>query len=221
MVTFKILVVLHASPTEKTMADLPEIQVLLSAEGRLSADRMAGLDTFVSAMAGADLLDWQAAWVEQFDRTRSLSLNLFEHVHGDSRDRGQAMVDLQDMYRGRGLELGVEELPDYLPIFLEFLSIESEAEARSLLGEAAHVIAALAKRLEDRNSAYAPVMAAVAELAGAPLGGTRVPVSTPDTDQDMDEAWAEDPVDFGGAAVPPPCGGMPATSAALKAHQGA
>lgn len=208
MVTFKILAALLDYPTDNTMADLPEMHVLLSVDGRLSAERMEDLDAFISNLSNGDLLDMQAAWVEQFDRTRSLSLNLFEHVHGDSRDRGQAMVDLQAMYQRRGLTIGVGELPDYLPIFLEFLSVEPEAEARSLLGEASHVVAALADRLASRGSAYAAVMAAVVELAGAPQGGTRTPVSTPDTDEDVDAAWGEDPVDFGAATTPPPCGGV-------------
>lgn len=220
MVTLKILAALLDYPTERTRTDLPEMQALLSADRRLSTDRLAALDTFIGDLARGDLLDCQAAWVDQFDRTRSLSLNLFEHVHGDSRDRGQAMVDLLAMYKGQGLEVRVGELPDYLPIFLEFLSTEAEAEARSLLGEAAHVIGALAERLAARDSAYASVMAAVAELAGAPLTGARAPVATPETDGDMDEAWAEDPVDFGGAAVPPPCGGVSAAPVALQACEG-
>ncbi|MGE5517915.1 MAG: nitrate reductase molybdenum cofactor assembly chaperone [Bacteroidota bacterium] len=216
MMTLKILAALLDYPSDNTMADLAEMQVLLSVEGRLSKKCMEGLDAFISNLSNGDLLDVQAAWVEQFDRTRSLSLNLFEHVHGDSRDRGQAMVDLQAMYQRRGLTIGVEELPDYLPIFLEFLSTEPDAEARSLLGEASHVVAALAERLVSRGSAYAAVMAAVVELAGASQGGTRAPISTPETDDDVDASWGEDPVDFGAAAVPPPCGGV-----AVPAREGA
>lgn len=215
MAMFKILSVLLDYPTERTVAALPEIRELL-------AGAATGLAGFVDALAAGDLLDWQSAWVEQFDRTRSLSLNLFEHVHGESRDRGQAMVDLQDTYRRKGLELAATELPDYLPLFLEFLSTEPEAEARELLGEAAHVVTALAERLAARNSAYAPVMAAVAGLAGDLLSSPRPPISTPDTDEDPDAAWAEEPVEFGGGAAPQACGGLSAaTIAALQPREGA
>ena len=215
MAMFKILAMLLDYPTERIVAALPEIRELLAGEN----PDLAG---FADALAAGDLLDWQSAWVEQFDRTRSLSLNLFEHVHGESRDRGQAMVDLLDMYRRKGLEPAATELPDYLPLFLEFLSTEPEAEARELLGEAAHVVAALAERLAARDSVYAPVMAAVARLAGDAPPASRPPVSTPDIDEDLDAAWAEEPVEFGGGAAPQACGGLSAaTIAALQPREGA
>ena len=101
----------------------------------------------------------QERYVELFDRTRSLSLHLFEHVHGESRDRGQAMIDLKSLYEKNGLFLGAAELPDYVPVFLEFLSTRPLTEARTLLGQTAHILTALAERLEKRRSPYAAVFA--------------------------------------------------------------
>lgn len=205
MLSLKVLAALLDYPTAEIVTALAEMRVILAGEGRLSAAVAARLDEVMAEMAVADLLDLQADWVDQFDRTRSLSLNLFEHVHGESRDRGQAMVDLQAMYQARGLDIGVSELPDYLPVFLEFLSILPEGEATDLLGEAAHVVAALAERLTSRGSAYAAVMAAVAELAGAPeLAGK--PLSTPEKDADIDIAWAEEPIEFGAGSALAGCG---------------
>ena len=85
---------------------------------------------------------------------RSLSLHLFEHVHGESRERGQAMVDLMAMYENAGFEIGAKELPDYLPMFLEFLSTRPEEEARDLLGRTVHIFSALRERLRKRKSIY-------------------------------------------------------------------
>lgn len=205
MMTLKVLAALLDYPNAEVIADLPEMGQIVAAEGRLSPGSSGRLAGFMETMAGADLIDLQAEWVELFDRSRSLSLNLFEHVHGESRDRGQAMVDLLALYRAGGLEIGVSELPDYLPLFLEFLSQMPDHEAIPLLGEAAQVVAVLAERLASRNSTYAAVMGAVAELAGATSEAGQ-PVATPDADEDMDVAWAEEPVGFGQGAALPGCG---------------
>ena len=100
-----------------------------------------------------------------FDRTRSLSLHLFEHVHGESRDRGQAMIDLKSLYESAGLEISATELPDFVPLFLEFLSTRPRAEACELLGQPAHILAAMAERLRKRHSAYEAVFRALVALA--------------------------------------------------------
>src|SRR5690606_23116888 len=101
------------------------------------------LNCLLDELATWDLYELQERYVLLFDRTRSLSLNLFEHVHGESRDRGQAMVDLKDLYERHGLTLASTELPDYLPLFVEFLSTISEVEARELLAETAHILEAI------------------------------------------------------------------------------
>ena len=130
---------------------------VIDEENLLPADIRRQLDALIDEIATGDLYDLQERYVELFDRTRSLSLHLFEHVHGESRDRGQAMIDLKSLYEQNGLFLGAAELPDYLPAFLEFLSTRPLAEARTLLGQPAHILTALAERLHKRHSPYAAV----------------------------------------------------------------
>ncbi len=88
------------------------------------------LADFTRELLYAPLLDKQAEWCEVFDRGRATSLLLFEHVHAESRDRGQAMVDLLSQYESVGLQLNCRELSDHLPLYLEYLSVLPEAEAR-------------------------------------------------------------------------------------------
>ncbi len=150
-----------------------------------------------------DLFDLQERYVLLFDRTRSLSLHLFEHLHGESRDRGQALVDLAQLYERHGLVIGARELPDYLPLFLEFLSTLPLDEAQALLSEPLHILQVLEQRLTKRQSPYASVFQALAAVANSkPSAEASFAVSTEaDTDPDdletLDKAWAEEPVSFG------------------------
>ena len=121
----------------------------------MTAAGKAALGRLADDIGGRDAYDAQERYVLLFDRTRSLSLHLFEHVHGESRDRGQAMVDLMAMYEEDGFEIDTKELPDYLPMFLEYLSMKPRAEAVQLLDETAHILAALRERLKKRQSVYA------------------------------------------------------------------
>ena len=156
-------------------------------------------------------MELQERYVFLFDRTRSLSLHLFEHVHGEGRDRGQAMVDLRGMYEAAGLEIAANELPDYLPLFLEFLATRPIEEARELLGRTAHIIAAIRERLVKRGSVYAGVFEVLEVLTAATPDAEELETlrQTPDDDpadlQALDRAWAEEPVTFGpgaGSACP-------------------
>ncbi len=145
--------------------------------------------------------------MQLFDRTRSLSLHLFEHVHGESRDRGQAMIDLQNLYETHGLSIGTTELPDFLPLFLEYLSTRPMAESRELLGQTAHIIAALGERLTKRGSPYAALFGALVDVAAVDPVRAEVDavLAVPDTDPDdpaaLDAAWEDRPVTFGPEAA--------------------
>ncbi len=136
----------------------------------------------------------EADYVELFDRGRATSLHLFEHVHGDSRERGPAMIDLGQTYAGAGLILSEGELPDYLPAVLEFVSTQPPREARAFLGEMAHIFNAIFGALQQRGSAYASVLGALLELAGE----RAQPVAAA-ADEPLDESWAE-PVVFDGCS---------------------
>jgi nitrate reductase delta subunit len=140
-------------------------------------------------------------YVALFDRSRALSLHLFEHVHGESRERGQAMVDLQAMYEARGLTSAEHELPDYIPAFLEYLSVIDASEAKALFADAAHILRALGERLAERGSRYAEVFAAALALAGEP--GLARKARTDPPVEDLDAQWMDPPVDFGTPKLAP------------------
>src|SRR5690606_25545130 len=148
--TLRALAALLSYPSAELQAHIGEIREALFAEAALSADALRRLQPLLAHLEREDLLDLQAEYCDLFDRSRKFSLHLFEHVHGESRERGQAMIDLGQEYVDRGYLMTSEELPDFIPVFLEFLSCQSRAEASDWLEQPAHVFAALAERLSDR-----------------------------------------------------------------------
>jgi nitrate reductase delta subunit len=200
VMTFKALSALLCYPDENLRAAAGDIAALIRSENLVGPDVRRELDRLVDELGHLDLFELQQRYVDLFDKTRRLSLHLFEHVHGESRDRGQAMVDLAALYEHGGLTLSVNELPDYLPLFLEYLSTRPVDEARALLADAIHIIAAVEERLAQWKSPYAAVFSAIRSVAG-------VRVSTPATtmpgelDHDdlaaLDAAWEETAVIFG------------------------
>lgn len=199
--TYKALALLLSYP-EESYRDLYAAALDVLVEERLVRD-VRGLDRLSRELASEDVLDLQARYVQLFDRSRTLSLHLYEHVHGESRDRGQAMVELKRLYFARGLELSAHELPDHLPVFLEYLSLLEPNQAAALLGEAVHVLTALRERLKKRKSSYAAVLSALVELADvtADAAALTALLSQPEDDPEdlaaLDRAWAEEPVSFG------------------------
>src|SRR5262249_13089214 len=149
--TYRALSMLLSYPTLEVTQTLPVALRLLRDEDLLPEALTLGLGRLADDLQAADTYEAQAGYVDLFDRTRSLSLHLYEHVHGESRDRGQAMVELLKLYSSRGLELTAKELPDHLPVFLEFLATLPTEEAAALLAQAAHVLEALRERLRKRD----------------------------------------------------------------------
>ncbi|HET6452565.1 MAG TPA: nitrate reductase molybdenum cofactor assembly chaperone [Spirochaetia bacterium] len=200
MNTYRVLAAVLSYPSEDLAADVNEMTAILDQEGILGPGDRQALSPLLADLQQMDIYDLQARYGELFDQSRSLSLNLFEHIHGESLDRGQAMVDLQERYRARGLEPSSTELPDHLPVFLEYLSELPAEEARSELAEARAVIAALAKRLRRRATPYAAVLEALAHLAeeAAPSADlAELTQETPESDPPtVDAQWQEEPVDF-------------------------
>jgi nitrate reductase delta subunit len=205
--TYKALAVLLSYPGAEVQALAPVAQAAIEAEAMVAPAIRRALGKLARELADGDLFDLQERYVWLFDRTRSLSLNLYEHVHGESRDRGPAMVALKELYAEKGLELSSGELPDHLPVFLEFLSTLPPAEAASLLGEAAHVLGALGERLHKRGSVYRAVFGALTALAAqdADKQALAALMAEPDDDPDdlaaMDRLWAETAVTFGPSDV--------------------
>lgn len=201
--TFKALSALLSYPTQELKDAASELSAVIAAEALVPAAQRRGLDALIARLAACDLYELQEQYVLQFDRTRSLSLHLFEHVHGEGRERGQALVDLQQLYEKGGLVIEARELPDYLPLFLEYLSILPLPEARELLREPLHIIAALGERLRRRGSDYASVPLALASIAEhAPeADAVGALLRTPDDDPNdlaaLDRIWEEAAVEFG------------------------
>ena len=193
--TLRVLARLLAYPDAELRRHLPELRAALDAEHALGRSRRAEIETLMDGIAKADALEAEAAYVELFDRGRSTSLHLFEHVHGDSRDRGPAMIDLAQTYEQAGLHLAPGELPDYLPAVLEFVSTQPPREAREFLAEMAHILNALFGALQQRGSAYASVLGALLDLAGLRAQAVKLAPEEP-----LDASWAE-PLAFEGCST--------------------
>jgi nitrate reductase delta subunit len=162
---------------------------LLDGEAAVSPSRRIEIEALMDTLGRADPLETESAYVELFDRGRATSLHLFEHVHGDSRERGPAMIDLGQTYEKAGLVLAPDELPDFLPVVLEFVSTQPPREARAFLAEIVHILNALFGSLRKRESAYASVVGALIELAGETAQAIE-----PAADEALDDSWAEPPV---------------------------
>jgi nitrate reductase delta subunit len=201
MLTLKVLAALLTYPQQQLIDSFDEMAAIVGAERALAAAERRGLEALMAELRGADLLDAQARYVALFDHSRSLSLHLYEHSHGESRDRGQAMVNLLNHYRAHGLDPGNSELPDFLPLFLESLSTRPAGEARAMLGQAVWVAALLRARLEQRGSRYAAIFRALEALAPerADEAAIRAAVGAEapeDSAEALDRAWEEAPVTF-------------------------
>lgn len=211
LMPLKAISAILSYPSEDLQAAGPELKAAL-AEGDLLTPKLVDLlSRLVDDIVGMDIYAAQERYVGLFDRSRTLSLNLFEHVHGESRDRGPAMVDLVEMYRAGGFEPIASELPDHLPVLLEFLASRPMAEVKDVIGDTAHILENLQTRLTRRESGYAAAMAALQHIAGVKADAAAVEalLSVPDEDPDdleaLDQVWEEAQVTFG----PDPAAGCP------------
>lgn len=163
--TFKILSLFLSYPGKDLQDFLPQGIEEMRREHLLDLRSLAYLEEFAAHHAGMDLIDWQANFVDLFDTSRNTSLYIFEHLKGDSKERGQAMADLMDFYRENGLVLSGDELPDYLPVFLEFLSTLDLPKAAELLSQTVNVIDRICSILKEKDNPYMHVLAAVISLS--------------------------------------------------------
>lgn len=209
--TYKALSLLLSYPMPALQQIMPEIGRILSAEARIDPETRVALAGLTTLLHLGDLYDMQESYVMLFDRSRSLSLNLFEHIHGESRDRGGAMVSLIETYRAGGFDPVTSELPDHLPVLLEFLASRPAAEAQETLADAAHILEALAARLARRDSGYAAALLALVQLAAVRTDAAALAVMLDQPDDDptdlaaLDAVWEETEITFG----PDPNAGCP------------
>ncbi len=198
--SYKALSALLTYPTAELQAASGEIRAVLHQERLVPGHALSGLDRLIAELASLDLYELQERYGLLFDRSRSLSLHLFEHVHGESRDRGQAMVDLAAHYERHGYWIRANELPDFLPLFLEFLSVLPRDEAHGLLQQPLPVLEALEERLRRRGSIYVAVFVALLAIAGGKAASAPLATATDDDPDDLealDAAWEEAAVTFG------------------------
>lgn len=205
--TLKAISLLLHYPDQALLDHLAELKAATDAESDI---KRGHLDALYQHLAQGDLYLHEENYVALFDRGRGTSLYLFEHVHGESRDRGQAMVDLLTMYGESGFDLPPSELPDYLPVFLEYLSQLEPAKSKQLLMEVTHLVRNIGENLAKRGSHYYLLCSALLEMAGEKaLDIEFVPMdfSTEQEDYDkLDKVWAEEPVTFGGGCSTPDYG---------------
>jgi nitrate reductase delta subunit len=204
MQILKVIARLLEYPNEDARQHQADMALAISSATEISPDmRVALLDTMQSIYR-QDLLDAEEAYSGLFDQGRALSLHLFEHVHGESRDRGQAMVDLMQVYEDNGLQLDQRELPDFIPLFIEFLARLPHLDAREWLADMSPILARLGARLLERQSAYANLFAALLMICGqsALIEQERASIAgeeRDDTAEALDREWEESAVTFSGA----------------------
>lgn len=201
MQLLKVMARVLEYPTEDLQAAKDALVAAVLEDSRLPRQNKEQLLTCIDRVCDTDLLDLQETYVSLFDKGRSTSLLLFEHVHGESRDRGQAMVDLMEQYRANGLEIDAKELPDYLPLFLEYLSTRPWDEIQNWLEDIHHILGLLGERLYQRESAYHVIMDALLVLSGRKTDRqelARIVASEErdDTPEALDKVWEEEMVKF-------------------------
>ncbi len=221
--SLRVLARLLGYPDAEMRSNLAALRGALHEECALAPQRLAELDALIDSLERTAPLETEAAYVELFDRGRSTSLHLFEHVHGDSRERGPAMIDLAQTYEKAGMYLAEGEMPDFLPVVLEFTSTQPPREAREFLAEMAHIFNAIFSALQQRGTAYACVLGALLELAGEKAQPVEIAA-----EEAIDAVWQE-PVVFVGCSSkgparphhPPPNHNVPNKQIKARPAQGA
>lgn len=203
--TYKALSAILCYPQDELKAGIPEIRDALAAEALVPVSGLEQLDALLSEIEASETIELQERYVDLFDRSRRLSLHLFEHVHGDSRDRGQALLDLAALYERAGLMVDANELPDYLPLFLEYLSVLPADEARSTLCDTAHILETLEGALRARGSGYGGAFSALLSLTGRPGAVAAAASLDGAACEDVDAGWGEEAVTFGAPPQPDGC----------------
>jgi nitrate reductase delta subunit len=207
MPSLKVMSRLLGYPDAAMREALPELIAAIDGDEALTTPHRSDLRRLVAALEAGDEIDAQERYVELFDRSRRNSLYLFEHEHGDSRDRGMAMVKLRELYAAAGLEPGTDELPDYLPMYLEYLSVLPQEQARQGLRDVGPILQAIHARLAERDSIYAAAFAGLLQLAGLEPDTACVEEPEDDSPEAIDRAWEETAVAFGPQNDPAQSGG--------------
>lgn len=212
MLILKVISRLLDYPCEPLTKARDELLTVVDSEARLCETNRATLNSFIQNLCSKELFDSQERYDLLFDRGRSLSLLLFEHVHGESRDRGQAMVDLMNVYKSKGFEIDSAQLPDFIPLYLEFLSEQEEDYAQEWLADICHLMTMLSERLVERNCDYSILFDSLIEISGLEVDRKEVAAAVKkekrdDTLEMIDREWEDkevkftDPLSYSGRAA--------------------
>ncbi|MDD2551501.1 MAG: nitrate reductase molybdenum cofactor assembly chaperone [Dysgonamonadaceae bacterium] len=199
--TYKILSLLLSYPNDELQKFLLQAEEELRDESLLHEEKIAEIAQSCKRFNQMDLTDWQGEYVQLFDYSRSVSLHIFEHIKGDSRDRGQAMVNLMEFYKEKGMHLTAKELPDYIPVFLEFLSTLSPSKSAELLGETVNIMDKINVALRESENPYSSIFKAIISLsAKQPDKAITREMIKNEKPLDLDAEYEEEPVTFGGSS---------------------
>ncbi|MBL4910627.1 MAG: nitrate reductase molybdenum cofactor assembly chaperone [Alteromonadaceae bacterium] len=204
MLILKVISRLLDYPSVEMFAAKDELITIVEKSEELTTQNRTQLVDFINQLTTRDIFDAQESYDLLFDRGRALSLLLFEHVHGESRDRGQAMVDLMNVYKTNGFEVDSVQLPDYIPLYLEFLSEQPNEFVEEWLGDVVHLLTMLSERLIDRECYYSILFDALIDVSGQQVDeNTRAEVveavkkeQRDDTIEAIDNEWEDKEIRF-------------------------
>jgi len=204
MLILKVISRLLDYPTVEMFSAADELVAIVETTDELSAKNRIELADFIRQLTSRDIFDAQESYDLLFDRGRALSLLMFEHVHGESRDRGQAMVDLMNVYKTNGFEVESSQLPDYIPLYLEFLSEQSPEFVEEWLGDICHLLTMLSERLIDRECYYSVLFDSLVEISGqeidakqrAEIAESVKQEARDDTVEAIDKEWEDKEIRF-------------------------
>lgn len=130
----------------------------IDSEGIFSKDEHAAIGEFVDGLLALEATDAKSRYVQTFDMVPEHSLHLTHHIFGEEKTRGPALIDLSEYLKSYGFKHDEAELPDFLPLILEFVSHLDESEAAVFLGDTGKVLKVLAGNLDKAGSPYAKLI---------------------------------------------------------------
>lgn len=203
MMFYRIVSSLLEYPDAGLRAALPEIRAAAIGADDLTPEERTTLLAFLDkleARVTREPLVLEEEYVRTFDMVPEHSMHMTHHLIGEDKNRGPALIDLGEYYKGYGFELNAEakELPDYLPLMLEFVSLLDAEEAKLFLSRWTKVLRQLRVNLEDGGSPYADLIQLVeqrSQLVAAPEDMVE-PVPAVKTDPCLDDGDFDPPVDW-------------------------
>ncbi|UCE84262.1 MAG: nitrate reductase molybdenum cofactor assembly chaperone [Deltaproteobacteria bacterium] len=158
----KVLSILLQYPDDEFVVSLEELKNAVEEIPQM--EQRERCVNFLDYLGTNPLIRLQEEYTVTFDFNPATSLNLTYHKFGDTRERGKALVGFHQLYKTAGYECTSGELPDYLPLLLEFLSINRQECDFSFLGQYGDQLKAIGVHLQESGSPYASIMANVLDI---------------------------------------------------------